>query len=384
MTMFVNRLILLAIVAGMCRAEILPSHEPVVGLQTNDTAVIIDAPVDTNGVSRAQLTLMDGSTLFGTLGERELRFDAAMGQTLTLPVELLASLDMDAKKETAEVAFLNGDRLTGRLVPRELEISGLLGTISVPVASIRRMSFNVKCSETDNGLYVVTDKDLLYWNTFDSPERARGPEAGPETVLGDVAFVPGKKGRALHTQGKNDVAAFVLPPYRLKTAGTIEFWAKLDVPDTSFREGVHPRFFWLSRIGHDAGTRLDFSSNNGLGAGGLCSVVQNLSCGTDGGNTYRSILGPDYAGWHHYALVWNRDGLASGDNHAEYIAIYLDGKRVSRQVQRGVPLDLTSLTTAWNTRFIIAPSMYAEGNNVPFAIDDLKIWGVAKTTFDLD
>ncbi|MGI6100220.1 MAG: hypothetical protein ACOYD3_10775 [Kiritimatiellia bacterium] len=179
MTMFVNRLILLAIVAGMCRAEILPSHEPVVGLQTNDTAVIIDAPVDTNGVSRAQLTLMDGSTLFGTLGERELRFDAAMGQTLTLPVELLASLDMDAKKETAEVAFLNGDRLTGRLVPRELEISGLLGTITVP-------------------------------------------------------------------------------------------------------------------------------------------------------------------------------------------------------------LDLTSLTTAWNTRFIIAPSMYAEGNNVPFAIDDLKIWGVAKTTFDLD
>ncbi len=177
--MFLNRLILLAMAAGLCRAEIEPRHDAEVNIKTNTAVIAADAPVGTNQAARVELTLVDGSTLFGTLSARELRFDAAIGQTLTLPVAKLASLDVDAKKETAEVAFLNGDRLTGRLVPRELEMSGLLGTITVP-------------------------------------------------------------------------------------------------------------------------------------------------------------------------------------------------------------LDLTSLTTAWNTRFIIAPSMYAEGNNVPFAIDDLKIWGVAKTTFNLD
>lgn len=337
----------------------------------------------TNATLKVEFTLEDGSRLIGTLADSALPFSLNFQQSLSLPIETLSSLEFDHSKEKAVVSFINGDRLTGCMDKQVLEVTSLAGTFQLQAGIINKILFLQQKKGPPKG--------LLYWNTFDSEEQIRQPAVGPKSVLNHGRIVEGKHGNALHTQGRMDAMSFVFPPYTLKKEGTVEFWAKMDVGNTSFGDGANPRFFRLSVVDGSGVTRLEFSRNNGLGAGGLCSITQNLSCGTtrfsDGlsrGASYREILGSDYNGWHHYALVWNTEGLLlPGRENQESLAIYLDGKLVSTQIQRGAPLDMKSLTTTWETRFVVAPSFLAPKNTIPFAIDELKIWDHAKTGFDL-
>lgn len=118
--------------------------------------------------------------------------------------------------------------------------------------------------------------------------------------------------------------------------GTIEFWGKLsNFPDAISNSGVA----FLAPGPHvnfpQTGFRLGFATNDGCGGGGLygtigvgidsiCSGLADRATGDFGDSTsYSNILG-DATAWHHYALVWNQDGLPDGHR----VTIFLDGVEV--------------------------------------------------------
>jgi len=78
--------------------------------------------------------------------------------------------------------------------------------------------------------------------------------------------------------------------------------------------------------------RLGFAANDGCGGSGMYGTVGvaiNSYCDgqvdtATGGYSYPGILG-DAAAWHHYALVWNQDGLPAPVPTGRRAAVFLDG-----------------------------------------------------------
>lgn len=111
--------------------------------------------------------------------------------------------------------------------------------------------------------------------------------------------------------------------------GTIEFWGKLsNFPDSISNSGI--AFLFPDTFGHFPVThfRIGFASNDGCGGSGLYGTVgvatdsfcSGLAERATGDSTYSNILGNTSA-WHHYALVWNQDGLPDGHR----VTVFLDG-----------------------------------------------------------
>ena len=85
-------------------------------------------------------------------------------------------------------------------------------------------------------------------------------------------------------------------------------------------------------------------------------------------------------GWHHYALVWDADGVVLSNGNTATAAVFIDGKTV-----------LTASATNWNgpplanhRSFLVFPSREDEMPlyvRVGYAIDEFKIWDYAKTDF---
>lgn len=323
---------------------------------------------------KAEISLRDGSTLKCRIQTRRTPF-TTHGQKIHVQLNTVEKVVFETPKQPAIIHFRNGDQLTGTFPVETIKTRSTLGEIDVPLAIIKEILF-IQNERSDAG--------LIYWNTFDSEAAARSPKVGPKSTLNAGRFVEGVKGNALYTEGNSDVLSFRIPPNTLKTKGCIEFWAKLDVQNDSFGSNSHPRFFWLSRIGSSGAIRLDYNANNGRGAGGLTTIFNNVSCGSSsfsGQFSYSSILGQDFRGWHHYALVWNGNGVSTGEKNKPFVAIYVDGKMVSRQIE-GSELSMQS-TIDNTTEFIVACYNYSAQSRLPFAIDELKIWNYDKMEFDL-
>ena len=242
------------------------------------------------------------------------------------------------------------------------------------------------------GASVVLDRpykpELLYHCTFDDAAAIERPAAGPNGTFLGGEFVPGKTGNALRSPGDVSVAEVDLPRGTLQSRGTIEFWAKIEEPPPSFPDRGNPRFFnlWLSEDGSDAGpcsTHLQFTANDGMGMSGLCGMLYHRAMAADPHmetHTYSPIL-DDPAAWHHYAIVWDSEGLPfakSSDGTPAVATLVLDGKVLQtfgrNQLSKGE--GLLKLPSLRGKLAFPVPSDRTEvaACRVPFLIDEFKIW----------
>ena len=237
--------------------------------------------------------------------------------------------------------------------------------------------------------------ELLYHCTFDSAEAVEKSAAGPNGKFLGGEFVPGKVGNALRSPGDSPVAEVDLSKGLLQPRGTIEFWAKIEEPPAFYSDRGNPLFFglWLFDNLDDPGlcsTHLGWCANNGMGMAGLCGMVYHRAMATDPTmrtNTYGPLLS-DPAAWHHYAIVWDSEGLPSArasDGTPAVATLVLDGRVLQtfgrNQQSKGEGL-LKLPSFQGKLAFPVPAARWGNpGNHVPFLIDEFKIWSAPKTDF---
>lgn len=136
--------------------------------------------------------------------------------------------------------------------------------------------------------------------------------------------------------------------------------------------GKNPAFCYISGGGFTY--QIQFDGNDGGGIGGLTARAGNGNVGSGSfadQYTYSGILG-NADSWHHYAVVWDIDGVPGSGNTIE---IYLDGKLYSSNARYN-PTELTAPTDGQ----LYIPLIYSSYNG-SVAIDELKIWNYAKIHF---
>ena len=279
----------------------------------------------------------------------------------------------------SRIAFRNGDRLTVRFPAdlRFLPLDTLLGRVRLPLRAVSSISFNPSTPSTSS--------TLPYHCTFDNASAISSPAAGPAGRLLGGSFVPGKQGRALRVE--KDTAAFeaALPKGFLGPEGCIEFWAKIEGDDPRYVDGGDPLFFSLFDE-RGAVTLLQFAANNGFARGGLGGAIASWPFGTiphfSWSMDYAKVLGPEWVGWHHYAMSWKAEGFGDGS----FVKVFVDGK--PQPVLGGVDDDKVParLADLPNHAFLLGfPWDRSHGDNrrskKPFLIDEFKIWKTARTEF---
>ena len=250
-------------------------------------------------------------------------------------------------------------------------------------------------SPIQHSAFSTQHSDLLYHCTFDNAQSIEHPAAGPAGTFLGGEFVPGKKGGALRIPGNVPTALVDLPRGMMQPRGTIEFWSKIEDPPASYGDRGNPRFFGLSLFDDPANpgpcsTYLQFTSNDGMGMSGLCGMIYHRAMATDPHmrtNTYGPLL-EDPAAWHHYAIVWDSEGLPfakASDGTPAVATLVLDGrvlqtfgrnqfshgKGLLRLPELQGKLAFPVSDTGWG--FFPRP--------VAFLIDEFKIWSVPKTDF---
>jgi hypothetical protein len=228
-------------------------------------------------------------------------------------------------------------------------------------------------------------ESVLLWNTLGSSTEIENSEVGPDgTYGGGTGFPvgpPAAQGdfenayEADATQS-SPLTSFPLSALPTGGAGTIEFWARLGGMPSSIPPSDSPAMISLN----SGGLVLRFNPNDGLGGGGLCGVVNTgnpkTAC-TDGygSYTYSDILGAGVADWHHYALVWDTNGIFGVDNGNRDVAVFLDGA-----LESGLFYDAGGSIGAFTSGSLglVRGDQLTSGN---VAIDDLIIYDYAKTYF---
>jgi hypothetical protein len=220
---------------------------------------------------------------------------------------------------------------------------------------------------------------LVLWNKLGSQTEVENSEIGLDGTFSGGGFGPGKFGNAyvVDVTGSPLVTfpGGVVPPYR----GVIEFWAKLiDLP-SAIPWGAHPTFASII-IPNVTNFNIGLNSNDGTGNGGLTAVAGGwftTGTGSYGSWTYEQVLGVGQAGdWHHYALVWNKDGIPGVADGTKKLAVFLDGELNSGRWH-------TPNQNWWPP---IGGQLGLVSSENPLirgicAIDNIKIWNYARTNF---
>lgn len=319
------------------------------------------------------ITLQDKSVLTGTLLSFELKAQSEFDSPLNIPPAVIQSItfnEISAGNRRDRILFTNGDSLTVSIQNKQFDIVTLLGPLTIDVGVITKMVFSQK---TRAG-------GLIYACSFESAEDIMA-------AAGDIpppwaTFTSGKQGQGLLVDQYDIQIASISVNAINAQAGCIEFWAKLNDHSHRFSwsYGHNPNFFMLQN--RSQLYQLVINGNNGLGWSGICAKANGLLSGTRWYtqgmfNSYESLLGGDPNGWHHYALVWDEQGIEG--LAGKQLAVYLDGKLNSSASREGArpktdqdtaPLVLTLMKSIENS------------HHNSFVMDEFKIWDYAKTDFE--
>lgn len=336
-----------------------------------------------DGDIAASVTLGDSSVIKGAVAEATaIEGGVVFADDVRIPLRLVREMAAAGTNGAQVITLANGDVF--RLAPKTkaLSVTTVLGDLTIPLANIRKVVFSASGSASDG---------LIYYCTFDSPEAIEKPVVGPAGKFLSGRFVTGKEGNALAISAYSNGAYVQLPPNTIGQKGCFEFWAKFTPPAELICVGPWPCFFTCGVLGAEPRFCLEWNANNGVGGGGVNAMLEHLracTSGYGGSHSYFEILGNAKTEWHHYALVWNKDGissLSSGASPPIKAAIFLDGRPIARESFRNVPnWKLSPLITGPAT-FLSFPTHPEDGvqNRVDFVMDEFKFWNYDRTDFGL-
>ena len=327
----------------------------------------------------ATALLSDGSTVKGEFLAPKITGSTAFSGKLALNPEIIKALTFIGTNGEAKVSLVNGDAFAMTIANDAFAVKSLLGDLKIPRANFRALSLSV-CRGGN-----AAEGGLVFYCTFDDEASITTPAVGPKGIFQGGEFTAGKNGNALFVPAFTSGAKFDLPSGVIGTAGTIEFWGKANELGP-LTEGGCPRFFEILKIGKGEISQ-DWNSNNGGGGYGLTFRMDGLPWMATSSFEYSSAMRSSYrrppmrpdAEWHHYALVWDVNGVEIPGKPSA--AVYLDGRLILS----------TPFVPTWK-----GPVNVADGSTLlfscredempgygrrAFTIDDFKIWNYAKTDF---
>ena len=345
--------------------------------------VSLTARAEENAVS-ANATLKDGSTVKGELDTRRITGITLFAEHLDLDPAIVKTITFAGKDGESKVELANGDKFAMKVATENFAIKSLLGELNIPRANFRSITLSQRKVSADG------DDGLVFYCTFDDEASIAEPVAGPKGIYLRGSFAEGKCGKALQTTVYAQNATFELPPDFLKTAGCIEFWAKILKPSPYIGNGGDPRLFTITqRNTNNTICTLDIVSNNGGGNSGFSTwtILGNMA-NLRGCRTLRyEDLFPrsNCRDWHHYAIIWDVNGIADIAGSPTK-ALLVDGKLIPdiQNQDRSVTEATSIISSPMLLSFTHDPALDPEYcTKSPFLIDEFKIWNYSKTDFGL-
>lgn len=324
-------------------------------------------------------SLKDGSTVKGDFLTKKVVGAALFEKALALAPSIVRSVNFTGTNGEAKVELVNSDRFAMKVTNESFAVRSMLGDLKIPRANFRSIAFTSHSPVAKGG----SAGGVVYHCTFNSREDVTTPKGGPSGVFIAGEFTKGVDGLALHVPPFTSAARVELPPRTIGRKGAIEFWGKIDEGMARLTTGGCPRFFEIICYEPRDEISQDWNSNNGSGGAGLTfrigglPVMASSSCGRF---LNYDLIKDNLYGWHHYALVWDADGVTVGNGVAATAAVFIDGKPVmttSMLNWDGPPL-------ANYRSFLVFPSREDEMPHyarVGYTIDEFKIWDYAKTDF---
>ena len=324
-------------------------------------------------------SLRDGSTVKGDFLTKKITGATLFEKNLALAPSLVRAINFIGTNGESKVELSNGDRFAMTVSNDVFAVRSLLGNLKIPRASFRSLTLASRSATAKGG----SSGGLVYHCTFNSREEVSRPKRGPRGFIMAGDFTKGVDGLALHVPPYTSAARFELPPGTIGRKGTIEFWGKIDEGMARLTTGGCPRFFEIICYEPQDEISQDWNSNNGTGGAGLTFRIGGLPVmASSSFAKYPSydFITDNLYGWHHYALVWDADGVVLSNGTTATAAVFIDGKTVlttSAANWKGPPL-------ANHRSFLVFPSREDEMPSyarVGYSIDEFKIWGYAKTDF---
>ncbi len=329
------------------------------------------------------VTLRDSSVIKGTVAETTV-FEGAVAFTdnVKLPVAMIREMTADGTNGVQIATLANGDKFHFTPKTKALSVATVLGDLSISLSNIRRVAFSATPGSSADG--------LIYYCNFDSPEAILKPVVGPAGKFLSGRFVDGKVGSALAVAPYTCAAHTAIPAGFFGPKGCIEFWGKIDADMESygrFGGAGCPVFFHCQPPNDIWKLTVMWNANNGVGCSGLCGSVQHYPAASDAhtGETFFRHLGGKVNNWHHYALVWNTQGIPSlgvQDGITVKVAVFLNGAPISTQTNVHNPVwGLSCFDTTPTTLGFPMPPGQESFNKLPYSIDEFKIWNYDKVEF---
>lgn len=350
-------------------------------------ALAITALAEAKPALSATALLKDGSTVKGEFKTDKVKGATLFAKELALDAAIIRAVNFIGTNGEAKVELSNGDSIGMKIVNPSFTIRSLLGELNIPCGSIR--SFSLSRSSVV-GMGGPLD-GLIFYCTFDDATSVTSPAIGPIGRFMTGNFADGKIGRALMAMPYTKHAAFEFPAGFIKDAGCIEFWAKILKQSPIVANGGDPRLFTITCAdNHEMACNIDIVSNDGTGNSGFALRTWFGCKSSIGGMRYLRYaeLFPsrDWRDWHHYAVVWDKDGI-SGLPQTPKAALLVDGKMVASAGFEPLSAQMTRMPS--ETPYVLGitndPVIDAEHNTKsPFLIDEFKIWNYAKTDFLLN
>ena len=233
-----------------------------------------------------------------------------------------------------------------------------------------------------------TTPGLIFSLDFESEQEVLNPCVGPKGTLRqqkDLTFADGKEGKALRVEAGGPLLSYTLPTNFLGKTGCVEFWAKLEGNKSTF--GCADPCFYCIKFYNNEENLVQFTANNGVGCRGLYGRMVHHERVTYQGFShqcsYTPILGKDISGWHHYAFVWNTDGVTgylTKDGKTTPAVMYVDGKAHCdvNLMPEGPKDSVASLVNTAAKGAELGFPLTRGRSASPYLIDSFRIWDYDK------